>query len=145
MTRRIKKPLKDFFEKQSLTDAEKDFILGCINAQNKYPQLTHNTEELNLMDSTNQKDQVNQTKKVWCLQKKGIEFALSTLEQLQWGITTLQKRVNHLKQDMQETSSEEKCQLHSGLIKCCGTQDLQKMMELRIRSFLQKVKNIQKD
>ena len=41
MTRRIKKPLKDFVDKQSLTDAEKEFILGCINAQNKYPQLTH--------------------------------------------------------------------------------------------------------
>jgi len=41
MTRRIKKPLRDFFDKQALTDAEKDFILGCINAQNKYPQLTH--------------------------------------------------------------------------------------------------------
>jgi len=41
MTRRIKKPLKDFFDKQTLTDAEKDFIIGCINAQSKYPQLTH--------------------------------------------------------------------------------------------------------
>jgi len=41
MIRRIKKPLKDFLDKQSLTDAEKDFILGCINAQNKYPQLTN--------------------------------------------------------------------------------------------------------
>ena len=41
MTRRIKKPLKEFFDKQSLTDAENEFILGCINAQNKYPQLTH--------------------------------------------------------------------------------------------------------
>jgi hypothetical protein len=41
MTRRIKKPLKDFFDKQTLTDAEKEFILGCINAQSKYPQLTH--------------------------------------------------------------------------------------------------------
>ena len=41
MTRRIKKPLKDFLDNQSLTDAEKSFILGCINAQTKYPQLTH--------------------------------------------------------------------------------------------------------
>jgi hypothetical protein len=41
LTRRIKKPLKDFFDKQTLTDAEKDFIIGCINAQSKYPQLTH--------------------------------------------------------------------------------------------------------
>lgn len=40
-TRRIRKPLKDFFDKQTLTDSEKDFILGCINAQNKFPQLTH--------------------------------------------------------------------------------------------------------
>ena len=38
---RIKKPLKDFFDKQSLTDAEKEFILGCINSQNRYPQLTN--------------------------------------------------------------------------------------------------------
>lgn len=30
----------EFFEKQSLTDAEKTFILGCINSQKKYPQLT---------------------------------------------------------------------------------------------------------
>ena len=41
MTRRIKKPLLEFFEKQTLTDAEKNFIVGCINAQKKYPQLTH--------------------------------------------------------------------------------------------------------
>ena len=41
MTRRIKKPLKDFFDNHSLTDAEKSFILGCIQAQNKFPQLTH--------------------------------------------------------------------------------------------------------
>ena len=41
MTRRITKPLRKFYEKQSLTDAEKTFILGCINAQKKYPQLTH--------------------------------------------------------------------------------------------------------
>ena len=41
MIRRIKKPLKDFLDNQALTDAEKSFILGCINAQNKHPQLTH--------------------------------------------------------------------------------------------------------
>ena len=40
-TRRIKKPLKDFFDKQSLTEWEKSFILGCINSQKKFPQLTH--------------------------------------------------------------------------------------------------------
>ena len=41
MIRRIKKPLKDFLDNQALTDAEKSFILGCINAQSKHPQLTH--------------------------------------------------------------------------------------------------------
>ena len=41
MIRRIKKPLLQFFEKHPLTDAEKSFILGCINSQKKYPQLTH--------------------------------------------------------------------------------------------------------
>ena len=40
MIRRIKKPLREFFDKQSLTDAEKNFILVCIDAQSKYPQLT---------------------------------------------------------------------------------------------------------
>ncbi len=40
MIRRIKKPLREFFDKQSLTDAEKNFILSCIDAQSKYPQLT---------------------------------------------------------------------------------------------------------
>lgn len=40
MIRRIKKPLLEFFEKQTLTDGEKSFILGCINAQKKHPQLT---------------------------------------------------------------------------------------------------------
>ena len=39
MTRRIKKPLKDFLDNQSLTDAEKDFILGCMLAQSRYPNL----------------------------------------------------------------------------------------------------------
>ncbi len=41
MIRRIKKPLKEFLDNQPLTDAEKSFILGCINAQTTYPQLTH--------------------------------------------------------------------------------------------------------
>ena len=40
MIRRIKKPLREFFDKHSLTDAEKNFIVGCIDAQSKYPQLT---------------------------------------------------------------------------------------------------------
>lgn len=42
MTRRIKKELKEFFDKQSLTDAEKSFIVGCMLAQVKHPQLTNN-------------------------------------------------------------------------------------------------------
>ena len=46
MIRRIKKPLKDFLDNQALTDAEKSFILGCINAQNKYPQLTHRQRQI---------------------------------------------------------------------------------------------------
>ena len=41
MSRRIKKPLKDFFDNQSLTDWEKSFIVGCIQAQTRHPQLTH--------------------------------------------------------------------------------------------------------
>jgi hypothetical protein len=41
MTRRIKKDLKEFFDKQSLTDAEKSFIVGCMLAQNNHPQLTN--------------------------------------------------------------------------------------------------------
>ena len=40
MTRRIKLRLKKFFEEKPLTDKEKHFILGCIKAQNQYPQLT---------------------------------------------------------------------------------------------------------
>jgi hypothetical protein len=40
MTRRIKKELRNFFETQPLTPAEKTFILGCIAAQQQYPQLT---------------------------------------------------------------------------------------------------------
>jgi hypothetical protein len=41
MTRRIKKELRQFFESQTLTDPEKVFILGCIAAQQQYPQLTN--------------------------------------------------------------------------------------------------------
>lgn len=40
MTRRIKKELKEFFDNQELTDQEKSFIVGCIRAQSKFPQLT---------------------------------------------------------------------------------------------------------
>tara|TARA_B110000285_G_C15129487_1_gene622521 strand:+ start:1073 stop:1252 length:180 start_codon:yes stop_codon:yes gene_type:complete len=38
--RRIKKPLKDFFDSKELTDKELSFIKGCLKAQVKYPQLT---------------------------------------------------------------------------------------------------------
>ena len=38
--RRIKKQLKEFFDNHSLTDKEKAFIMGCMRAQVKYPQLT---------------------------------------------------------------------------------------------------------
>ena len=41
MTRRIKKQLQEFFDKQTLTDKEKSFILGCTIAQVKHPQLTN--------------------------------------------------------------------------------------------------------
>lgn len=40
MTRRIKKDLKEFFDKHELTDQERIFIVGCIKAQSKFPQLT---------------------------------------------------------------------------------------------------------
>jgi hypothetical protein len=38
--RRIKKQLKEFFDNHALTDKEKAFIMGCMRAQVKYPQLT---------------------------------------------------------------------------------------------------------
>ena len=41
MTRRIKKPLSEFFDTQSLTAREKSFILGCMRFQELYPQLTN--------------------------------------------------------------------------------------------------------
>lgn len=41
MTRRIRKDLKEFFDKQTLTDAEKFFIIGCMVAQTNHPQLTN--------------------------------------------------------------------------------------------------------
>lgn len=40
MSRRIKKPLKDFLEKQPLTDWEKSFILSVLKIQMNYPQLS---------------------------------------------------------------------------------------------------------
>jgi len=45
-TRRIRKNLIEFFNNNPLTDVEKSFILGCIKAQNKYPQLTLNQWEI---------------------------------------------------------------------------------------------------
>ena len=46
MTRRIKRDLKIFFENQPLTAEEKYFILGCIKAQNNFPQLTQRQWEI---------------------------------------------------------------------------------------------------
>lgn len=40
MTRRIKKPLSEFFDSVLLTPMEHSFIQGCLRAQQKYPQLT---------------------------------------------------------------------------------------------------------
>jgi hypothetical protein len=40
MTRRIKRELQKFFEEMPLTPQEQYFILGCIKAQERYPQLT---------------------------------------------------------------------------------------------------------
>ena len=39
-TRRIRKELRIFLEDKELTDKERSFILGCIKAQQKHPQLT---------------------------------------------------------------------------------------------------------
>ena len=39
-TRRIRKELKTFFNEKELTDKETHFILGCLKAQQKFPQLT---------------------------------------------------------------------------------------------------------
>ena len=36
MTKRINKTLRQFFEEKPLTDWEKDFIIGCVNASNKF-------------------------------------------------------------------------------------------------------------
>lgn len=41
MTRRIKRDLQEFFDKQTLTPKEKSFIVGCITAQAQHPQLTN--------------------------------------------------------------------------------------------------------
>jgi hypothetical protein len=39
-TRRIRKELRTFFEEKELTLKETHFILGCLKAQQKHPQLT---------------------------------------------------------------------------------------------------------
>lgn len=41
MSRRIKPRLQEFFNNKPLTAAERSFILGCINRQQQYPQLTN--------------------------------------------------------------------------------------------------------
>ena len=41
MTRRIKRPLREFFESKPLTDKEKTFILGCMRLQMQHAQLTN--------------------------------------------------------------------------------------------------------
>mgnify|MGYP001164896850 FL=1 len=40
-TRRIKRALRQELDKKPLTDADKRFIMGCIKAQIKQPQLTN--------------------------------------------------------------------------------------------------------
>jgi hypothetical protein len=42
MKRRISYNLKKFFDENKLTDSERNFIIGCIKAQQSYPQLTNN-------------------------------------------------------------------------------------------------------
>ena len=39
-TRRIRKELRTFFEDKELIDKERSFIIGCLKAQQKHPQLT---------------------------------------------------------------------------------------------------------
>lgn len=40
VTRRINKALREFFEKQALTDSEKSFIVSALSNQKNHPQLT---------------------------------------------------------------------------------------------------------
>jgi N-acetylneuraminic acid mutarotase len=40
-TRRINKALREFFEKQTLTEEENSFILSILRNQKNWPQLTH--------------------------------------------------------------------------------------------------------
>ena len=55
MSKRINKKLKQFFEEKPLTDWEKNFIIGCIKAQDKswYGQLT--TKQWNKIKSIKEK------------------------------------------------------------------------------------------
>jgi hypothetical protein len=46
MSRRIKPRLQEFFNNKPLTPAERSFILGCINKQKLYPQLTNRQWEV---------------------------------------------------------------------------------------------------
>ena len=65
MIRRIKKPLLEFLEKHTLTDAEKSFILGCINSQKKFPQLTHRQWQVVCEIEKRHKDeQISRSRKV---------------------------------------------------------------------------------
>ena len=55
MSKRINKKLKQFFDEKPLTDWEKNFIIGCIKAQDKswYRQLT--TKQWNKIKSIKEK------------------------------------------------------------------------------------------
>ena len=55
MSRRINKKLKQFLDEKPLTDWEKNFIIGCIRAQDKswYGQLT--TKQWNKIKSIKEK------------------------------------------------------------------------------------------
>ncbi len=55
MSKRINKKLKQFLDEKPLTDWEKNFIIGCIRAQDKswYGQLT--TKQWNKIKSIKEK------------------------------------------------------------------------------------------
>ena len=55
MSKRINKKLKQFLDEKPLTDWEKNFIIGCIRAQDKswYGQLT--TKQWNKIKSMKEK------------------------------------------------------------------------------------------
>jgi hypothetical protein len=62
MSRRIKKEIKEFFDNQPLTDFEKAFIIGCIKAQEKYPQLT--TKQWGLINKIKERYNYDESKKI---------------------------------------------------------------------------------